>query len=252
MGSKVRSNTSGGGGYTGAIEIVRANARVEDNVVEQNAFGNGYGAVSVSRSDLYMARNVISGNTSHYHTSCLCLNGLTSPFTLVNNVIVGNQATYHWLDHQCVQIRGSAGQMLHNTIARNVGRAGIRVESGAVVTLTNTLLVSHSLGITVSAASTATLEGTLWGSGSWANDTDWGGDGAVVTGAVNIWGDPAFVNPGGGDYHLGTSSEARNAGVDGGVTDDVDGEPRLGIPDIGADEYWGYIYLPLVIRNDLV
>jgi hypothetical protein len=24
----------------------------------------------------------------------------------------------------------------------------------------------------------------------------------------------------------------------------------MGIPNIGADEYWGYIYLPLVIRND--
>ncbi len=247
-----RGNSPGvaGGGYTGAIEIMRANARVEDNVVAQNAFGNGYGAVSVSRSDLYMARNIISGNVSHYHTSCLYLNGLTSPFTLVNNVIVDNQATYYWLDHQCVHIRSSAGQMLHNTIARNVGKAGIRVEEGAAVTLTNTLLVSHSVGITVSADSTATLEATLWGSGPWANSTDWGGDGAIAIGTVNIWGDPAFANPDGGDFHLGPASEARNAGVHAGVDDDVDGEPRLGIPDIGADEYWGHIYLPLVMRND--
>lgn len=247
-----RGNSPGiaGGGYTGAFEITNANARVEDNVVEQNEFATGRGAIKVSRSDLYMARNIISGNTSHYHASGLYLDRPSSPFTLVNNVIVDNQATYYWQDHQCVLIRGGVGQMRHNTIARNVGRAGIRVEEGAAVTMTNILLVSHSVGITVSAGSTATLEGTLWGSDAWANDTDWGGDGAIVTGVVNIWGDPAFVNPGGGDYHLGPSSEARNAGVDAGVTDDVDGEPRLGIPDIGADEYWAYIYLPLVMRNN--
>ena len=39
-------------------------------------------------------------------------------------------------------------------------------------------------------------------SGSWANGTDWGGDGDIFTGTVNIWGDPAFVNADGGDYHI--------------------------------------------------
>jgi hypothetical protein len=247
-----RGNSPGtvGGGYTGAIEIMRANARVEDNLVQDNEFATGHGAVKVSRSDLYMARNVISGNSSYYHASGLYLDRLSSPFTLVNNVIVDNQATYSWMEHQCVLIRGGTGQMLHNTIARNDNTYGIRLEEGAAITLTNTLLVSHSVGITVSAASTATLEGTLWGSGAWANGIDWDGDGTIVTGTVNVWGDPAFVNPDGGDYHLGSSSEARNVGVEAGVTDDVDGEPRLGIPDIGADEYRGYIYLPLVLRND--
>jgi hypothetical protein len=229
---------------------MRADAWVEDNLVQDNEFATGHGAVKVTYSDLYMARNVISGNSSYYHASGLYLDRLSSPFTLVNNVIVDNQATYSWMEHQCVLIRGGTGQMLHNTIARNDNTYGIRLEEGATVALTNTLLVSHTVGITVSAASTATLEGTLWGSGPWANGTDWDGDGIIVTGTVNVWGDPAFVNPEGGDYHLGSGSEARNAGVEAGVTDDVDGEPRLGIPDIGADEYRGYIYLPLVLRND--
>jgi hypothetical protein len=247
-----RGNSPGtvNGGYAGAIKITHANARVEDNLVEQNASAAGRGAIQVSYSDLYMARNIISGNRSYYHASSLYLDYLSSPFTLVNNVIVENQATYSWVKHQSVLIRGSAGQMLHNTIARSDNTYGIRLEEGASVALTNTLLVSHTVGITVTAGSTATLEGTLWGSGSWANGTDWDGDGAIDTGTVNIWGDPGFVNPGGGDYHLGPSSEARNAGVEAGVTDDVDGEPRLGIPDIGADEYWWYVYLPLVIRNN--
>jgi hypothetical protein len=111
------------------------------------------------------------------------------------------------------------------------------------------------VGITVAAGSTATLEATLWGSGAWANGTDWAGAGTVVTGAVNLWDDPGFVAPDAGDYHIGPGSAALDAGMDAGVRTDVDGEPRPYLaPDLGADEYWPpgtiqRIYLPLVLRQ---
>ncbi len=104
--------------------------------------------------------------------------------------------------------------------------------------MTNTILVGHKIGIGVALGSSATLEGTLWGSGTWANGTDWGGDGSVVTGDVDIWGDPAFVDPDGGDYHIGPKSAAIDAGIDAGVNSDIDGNSRpIGAAyDIGADE----------------
>jgi len=250
-----RGNSPGfaSGGYSGAMKIVNANALVEDNIVEQNEFANGTGAVSVLYSDLFMARNIISDNTSLSGASGLDLYYLSSPFTLTNNVIVDNQSTYYWTEHACVHIISSDGQMLHNTIARNDNTYGVRIEGNATVALTNTILVSHTVGITVSEASTATLEGTLWGSGAWSNGTDWGGDGTIVTGTVNIWGDPAFVSPDRGDYHIGPGSAARDAGVNAGVTGDIDGDarPQGSSYDIGADEYtqkWD-IYLPLVVKN---
>jgi len=250
-----RGNSPGlsSGGYHGAMQIINANVLMEDNLVEHNKFSNGRGAVAVYYSDLLMARNTISGNTSHYDASGLYLCYLSSPFTLTNNVVVDNQSTYRWREHRCVHIRGSDGQMLHNTIARNDNTYGVRIEDGAAVTLTNTILVSHTMGITVSADSTATLEGTLWGSGSWANGTDWGGDGDISTGTINVWGNPAFVNPDDGDYHIDLSSAARDAGVDAGVTADIDGDtrPQGSGYDIGADEFslqWD-IYLPLVVKN---
>ena len=46
--------------------------------------------------------------------------------------------------------------------------------------LTNTILVSHTVGISVSVGSTATLEATLWGSGVWANGNDWGGSSSLL------------------------------------------------------------------------
>ena len=87
------------------------------------------------------------------------------------------------------------------------------------------------------ANSSAGLTGTLWGSGDWANGTDVAGDGDVTTGTVNVYGQPAFVNPGAGDYHITGDSAAVHAGMQAGVATDIDRETRDGAPDIGADEY---------------
>ncbi len=240
------------GGYSGAMQISNAQARLEDNRIEHNSFVNGWGAISVFHSNLLLSRNVISGNVAHSDASGLYLDNLSAPFTLTNNLIVDNQSTYGWRESACVQIRDSAGQMLHNTIARNANTYGIMVEDGASVALTNTILVSHTVGITVAAGSAASLEATLWGNSAWANATDWGGAGDIVTGAINLWQAPGFLNPTGGDYHLTPGSAAIDAGVDAGVSDDFEGDPRPldGSYDIGADE-WAFIwrvYLPLVMR----
>lgn len=72
-----------------------------------------------------------------------------------------------------------------------------------------------------------------------------------ISGTNPLDGDPRFVDPAGGDYHLGAGSAAIDVGVDAGVTIDIDGDPRpLGLPDIGADEYVvARIRLPLILRN---
>jgi uncharacterized repeat protein (TIGR01451 family) len=89
------------------------------------------------------------------------------------------------------------------------------------------------VGITVTAGNTATLEATLWD-----NTSDWGGPGAIFTSTHNYWGDPAFVNPGAGDYHIRPASAAVDKGLDAGVNEDIDGTARpIGHGyDIGADE----------------
>lgn len=69
-------------------------------------------------------------------------------------------------------------------------------------------------------------EATLWGTGAWANTIDWGGADTIITGTVNIWDAPAFVDLVEGDYHISSGSAARDAGVDAGVTTDIDGDPR--------------------------
>ena len=75
-----------------------------------------------------------------------------------------------------------SGQVKRETIAGNTGGdgSGLYIVGGAAATLTNTILVSQTVGITVAANSTATLIGTLWGSGAWANGINWGGEGTIV------------------------------------------------------------------------
>ena len=151
---------------------------------------------------------------------------------------------------------GSQQRLLHTTIARNRGGdgSGVYVDYPGSVAMTNTILVTQTVGVTVTAGSWATLEGTLWGSGAWANGTNWGSDGNIVTGTVNVFGDPGFVDPAAGDYHIGPGSAAIDAGVNAGVMFDIDNQPRpYHAPDLGADEYWPpgvlkYLYLPLVSK----
>ena len=144
-------------------------------------------------------------------------------------------------------------RLSHATIAHNTGGDGSGIyvtgfdcciEWGgqwgyqrSTVVLTNTILVSHTVGITVASGNTAMLAATLWGSGDWANGTNWSGMGVIIH-THDITGDPAFVDPNAGDYHIGLTSAALNAGVDAGVTTDIDGDVRpIGAGfDLGADE----------------
>jgi hypothetical protein len=123
---------------------------------------------------------------------------------------------------------------VHTTIARNSGGDGSGIYiNGNNVILTNTILVSQTIGIAVNAGSTARLNGVLW----FGNGSNTSGAGLIsVTNEVT--GNPTFKSDG---YHLCPSSAAKDTGVNAGVTSDIDGEARpwgSGF-DIGANEYAG-------------
>ena len=163
---------------------------------------------------------------------------------MTNTVIVDNQIIGQGFGAGIFAFGGNVN-LLHTTAARNRGGDGsaISVQAGSVA-LTNTVLVSHTYGITVSTGSTATLNGVLWFdnvSGNFAG-----------TGSVNVnneyAGNPAFVADG---YHLGISSAAIEKGISAGVTLDIDGEVRdVSQPDLGADEAsFLSFYLPIIMRT---
>jgi PKD repeat protein len=254
----------GGGG----VSISYSSAQVSGNIISGN-HATGGGGVSISYSDAEFSHNIISGNTTVDHGAGIAM-GYGST-TLDGDIITGNTAIGQWGgggggvhlfhgdatltnvviagNHANVlagglYIRGSSPRLLHTTITRNTGGDGSGVlvtDEGGVfstVALTNTILVSQTVGITVSAGSSAYLEATLWGTGPWENGDDWAGEGTIDIGAINLWGLPAFEDASSGDYHITAASSALDAGINAGIATDMDGDPRpMGDGyDIGADE----------------
>lgn len=248
-GNVISSNTaqsSGGGGGSG-IYLFSSPLSLTDNTIADDDSAAHGGGVSVASCSPNFTGNLIIDNAAAWRGGGISL--WYSKSSLINNVIAGNRVTAPVGVGSGLWVGGSKPHLAHTTIARNTGGdgSGIYVTDGgsthSSVSMVDTILVGHKTGIIVTAGSSATLEGTLWGSGAWdsvpwVNDSDWDGDGAVVTGNINIWGDPSFVNPAGGDYHIGPKSAAIDAGVDAGITHDIDGDPRPIGPafDIGADE----------------
>jgi hypothetical protein len=108
-------------------------------------------------------------------------------------------------------------------------------------TLANNIIVSHSVGITATTGATLIVSNTLL----WANGDD------PISGTAVLPSPPLFVAPAQQDYHLLSESPAVDAGIDVGVSADVDGDGRpVGPrPDVGADEVRLRFFLPHILRN---
>ena len=251
----IMSNTAYSAG--GGLHLDSSDAELSGNTVISNSAGAG-GGLYIEEGTIVLGGNTVIANRASRG------GGLFMGFseaTLTNNVVADNRAN---LEGSGLYVLASSARGLHMTIARNgsallttggdgsgICAVGSFYGAPSTVTLTNTILVSHSVGITMGAGCTATLEATLWGTGTWANGADWSGAGFITTGTVDLRGDPAFVDPDAGNYHIGRMSAAIDHGIDAGVKHDIDGQPRpLGEGyDVGADEVPTPVYLPIVLKN---
>jgi len=120
--------------------------------------------------------------------------------------------------------------------------AAIAVITGTVL-ITDTIVASYTVGI-AQLGNSVSQDYNLF----FANGADTTGN--IVTGTHDLTGDPLFVDPSGGDYHLSAGSPAINSGTDAGQIVDFEGDPRptgAGF-DIGYDEYLARLFLPVVRR----
>jgi hypothetical protein len=247
-----RANAAGAGG---GLYLCGSDASVDQNLIISNLANRG-GGLYLSDSSASLHRNAVQANSADYGGGLALTR---SDATLANTLVAGNLGGVG----SGLYIEGSSPRLLHTTITGGSGiNSGLwisavkRIESylPSTVWLTNTILVSHTVGITVVGGNTVTLAATLWGTDTWANATDWGGDGLIAAGTINLWGDPGFADSDSGNYHIGSGSAALDQGLDEGIHSDIDHQPRPYLdPDLGADEYWPpgvlrYIYLPLVLR----
>jgi hypothetical protein len=244
------------------LYLYRASTTLDGNLISNNVAlensGSEGGGLYLRESSAVLRGNTIRDNwtDAFWGTAGGGLGMDRSQALLINNVVANNEAKT-W--GSGLYSKSSSSSLLHNTIARNPGTpgsrvAGIFIAESSSMTLSNTILVGHAVGIYMERNTRARLEATLWGTASWANETDWEGPGTISIGTINLWGDPGFVDPlSSRDYHILPDSAAVDKGINAGVNDDIDGDPRpqCGFFDIGADELltgsWCHyrVYLPL-------
>jgi uncharacterized repeat protein (TIGR01451 family) len=236
--NRIYSNTAE---YGAGVYLLSGNATVSGNVVMSNTASLGGGGLYLEQSPARISGNVVVANASQHSGGGLVLYH-HSDAVLTNNVIANNRAE---ASGSGVYILGSSPTLLHLTISNNDGgdRSGVYVTETkmaeatiySTVMLTNTIVSDQGVGVYVQDGNTARLECTLW----YNNLSNWSRSGDIEH-SGDLTGDPAFVSPMRGDYHIGAASAARDAAVEAGVTTDVDGEPRPSFAgyDIGADELW--------------
>jgi hypothetical protein len=270
--SSVSHNTvvTNTGRYGAGLYVVSSDATLTGNTVRRNVASQNGGGLFLGWGHPTLRDNFVTGNTASFAGGGLDLRSTDA--TLTGNTIVGNSATrgagggLRLVDENAtfinnvvasnhsdgtaagICVEGSSPRLLHTTIADNTGGDGSAVyvteawTGPSAAVFTNTIISGHTVGITVTQGNTATLNATLWH----GNGTDYSSN---VIHTNDHTGDPAFAPDG---YHLTLGSAAINAGVDAGVTTDIDGDARpwgAGY-DIGADELrQRYIYLPIVLRG---
>jgi hypothetical protein len=112
--------------------------------------------------------------------------------------------------------------------------------------MTNTIMVSHTIGISVSADALVSINGVLW----YGNGANTGGSGGITV-SNQIVGESVFAADG---YHLTATSAAIDNGVNATVLIDIDGEPRPNEGyDLGVDEFWPpdvllQVHLPVIFH----
>lgn len=220
-------------------------AFLTNNVLVGNETDGYGGGVSLGFAFIVFERNLVLSNTASHG------GGLATYYgggTYSNNVIANNQV---YTSGSGIHIRAGWHNFLHTTIVQNQGGDGSGMAAGMPccgdilpfiqITLTNSVIASQTLGITATQGYTGgvirnevTLDHVLW----FANAENVSGT-LSITVTHPYTGDPAFVNAGAGDYHIGVGSAALDRGVDAGVVTDIDGDPRpagRGF-DLGADEF---------------
>ena len=235
----IKNNTADtlrGGGIMG----YNSPATLDGNTISGNTAQTNGGGMYLDNSDATVNANTISNNIANINGGGIYIEGENPDLT--NNVIAKNIANN---DGNGVYVKSGDPNLRHNTISRNHGGEGSGIYvSGGTARLVNTILVSHTVGIQAETNTTVTLEATLWGTDTWGNETDWIGE---IAHTLDLWGDPAFIDPGNSNLHIGTTSAAKNTCVSAGVDEDADelARPQNYLYDCGAYEFLEGI--PLVV-----
>ena len=215
-----------------------------DLTISANRFTNNPGIAALYLIDLYgsIDSNVII-NPDAWNGVFMDLN-ISPRFSYVSNNIIAQHSTAD------IYITGSAADplvtnFLHNTL--DGAPYGIYAYQYSTVEMTNNIL-SHHLSKAVHKAATGNTINAAY-TLFHGNTTD----GDLDSNTSAFTGDPLFVDATAGNYRLQAASAARDKATFGGCSSDFEGDARpMGSGttpfDLGADEFWWKVYLPIIAK----
>ncbi len=247
-GSRFENNYGGGLGVYDYASI--DDSQFISNTTLYNGGGLWAGGTLMLTNSVFLSNAAGAGGGLNHHPDPTFVG--PRPARIVNTVFANNHAS-----NGAALFLASLGQVtvLHTTIAdKDLNGGTAIVIQGGAIGITDTIIVSHTIGITrTSDASSVYADYNLF----FGNNVNAGG--GISSGSHDVSGDPRFINVAIDDYHLGPGSAAIDKGMYVGVNTDLDGNSRLpdygGLRvDIGAyeAEYQGVIYhtyLPVTLKN---
>ncbi len=216
-----------------AIKVIVVSVTIQDSTVTGNSTSGvtqewGSGGILIDESpDTLIQRTIFFNNTTDGGAGAIRLGGGNA--TIENSLIYGNTGR--------VSIHSNDSQMMldHATITDNGSDGGLFLNNSDATIQYSIIWEEDGPGIVL-------VEGASISSMTYSNYED-----GLAPGAGNISADPLFVSPGSSDYHLSDGSPSIAAGLNAPtLTYDLEGNPRLGAPDMGAYERNRNIYLPVV------
>ncbi len=228
----------------GGLYIASGKPILRGNLIEGNEASGYGGGLYLDSTSMDASGDRILENSSGGAAGGMFIN-LSEQASLSNILLINNQTAGEGAALYSVR---SEIALEHGTLVGNQGSSAVHLSAdpGSLVTMTNSILAGHTLGVSALAGSQINIDGVLW----FDNGTNYGGAGSLTV-SHELEGDPLLT----ADFHLGMGSPAIDAGQESGLAFDFELEPRAyGAHDLGADEYWpsGVLqrfYLPLAFQE---
>lgn len=254
------STISGNTVYANGGSGISLNTDCASNIVSGNiVYGNGLTVADRAGIDLFKVGNgnIIRYNIVHdQHYVSVDSGGIRFDGDASVAFGSGNLAYYNVVYNERYGLHAlntpNGGAFYNNTIYNSTvygimldgaSANGVIVKNNIVHTAGTSLIYNHdSINSVIDYNCYYPATGTLFNwNGTSYNFTNWKSNSSKDANSLNV--DPLFVSTVTPDFQLQAGSPCINAGVDVGLTLDYAGGSIVGVPDMGAYEYSGYIRL---------
>ncbi len=229
IGTKITNNTFTGNNANyqggGAIAVFGHQTNITGNIFINNSVVGSGGAIYImGASSTTIDRNLIIGNSASTHGGAIHMSSANDTHGQ-NNIVAQNSSPM-----EAVYVTNSSNvTMNHWTIADNGKYGVVSDETSLNFAINNCILSGHTVAGLYGPKITST-------NSLFFNNLNRCSGGAVCN--SNVIGNPNYFDPANEDYHITAGSAALDAGINVGVSIDIDGEsrPKGAGYDIGADE----------------